>query len=133
MPIPTTPAASFAARRRALLARHEGPALIASGLPRSRNFPANRYPFRATSHFLYFVGASIPGAALLFARGEAVLFAPPPEPGDALWHGPRPSLADLARTLDLAAARPIDDLDDALRSLGQVATLPTQDAESAAA
>jgi Xaa-Pro aminopeptidase len=132
MPLPKTPAAVFAARRRALSARFGGPILLAAGLPRSRNYRANHYPFRATSHFLYLVGESIPGAALLLARGAAELFAPPPEPDDALWHGPRPSFADLQKTLLLDAVRPLDELDRAIEGLGPIATIPTQDTDSTA-
>jgi len=32
------------------------PAILWSGCASSRNFPANIYPFRASSHFLYFAG-----------------------------------------------------------------------------
>lgn len=134
MAISPTPASAFVARRHALAARFDRPALIAAGLPRSRNYRANLYRFRASSHFLYFLGESIPGAALLFAGGEVTLFAPPPEPDDALWHGPRPSFVELRETHALTAVRPLPELDDALRVLGvgTVATLPTQDEKSAA-
>jgi Xaa-Pro aminopeptidase len=132
MPTPRTSASAFAARRRALLDRFHGPALLSAGLPRARNYAANRYPFRAASHFLYFVGEPIAGAAILFAEGEATLFAEPPEPDDALWHGPRPSFAQMRDALSISAVRPLSELDDALRGKGAVATLPTNDAQSAA-
>ncbi|MFT3775776.1 MAG: aminopeptidase P family protein [Minicystis sp.] len=133
MPAPRTPASVFAARRSALIRSFPGPALLAAGLPRSRNYRANRYPFRAASHFLYFIGEHIPGAALLFADGKVTLFAEPPEPDDALWHGPRPSFAELREVLALDAVRPLADLDDAIRNAGGiVATLPTNDAQSCA-
>jgi Xaa-Pro aminopeptidase len=137
MDIPRTPTSAFVARRRALLDRlGGGAALIASGLPSSRNFPANRHPFRATSHFLYFFGASIPNAALLFADGEVTLFAPPPSADDALWHGPEPTLEEQTTARGLDASRPIDALGGAIRATNgagrAVATLPTQDAASAA-
>src|SRR4051812_15110333 len=95
MSLPATSRAAFAARRSALLGRLKGPALLLSGLPRARNFPANLYPHRASSHFLYFVGDASPNAALLFADGGAKLFVEPPDPDDALWHGPRPALSEL--------------------------------------
>ncbi len=129
---PRTPASAFAARRRALLARFPGPALLPAGLPRARNYAANRYPFRAASHFLYFTGVAVPGAALLFAEGKATLFAEPPEPDDALWHGPRPSFAELREALALDAVRPLDELDGVLRALPAAATLPPVDGSSAA-
>jgi Xaa-Pro aminopeptidase len=134
MSTPHTPSAAFVARRQALAARLEHPALIAAGHPRPRNYRANQYRFRASSHFLYFLGESIPGAALLFSGGKTTLFAPPPEPDDALWHGPRPSFAELRELHALDAVRPLPELDEVLRSHGaaQVATLPTEDARSAA-
>src|SRR5215468_10223340 len=107
MPLPETPASAFVARRSALVQRFAGPALLAAGLPRSRNYAANRYPFRAASHFLYFTGEHIAGAALLFAEGKVTLFAEPPEPDDALWHGPRPSFDELRDALALDAVRPL--------------------------
>jgi Xaa-Pro aminopeptidase len=132
MPAPQTSAQALVARRRALLQKFPGPALLAAGAPRSRNYRANVYPFRAQSHFLYFTGAPIPGAALLFAGGETTLFAEPPGPDDALWHGPRPSFAEIKASLALDAVRPLDELDGALGEVGAAATLPTADSHSAA-
>lgn len=125
---------AFAARRGALSERLAGaPVLLAAGLPRPRNYRANLYPFRASSHFLYFAGASIPGAALLLEGGRAALFAPKPEPDDALWHGPQPSFDEIREHYHLDAVRPLGELEGALRALpGPVATLPTEDAKSAA-
>jgi len=133
MSSPRTPASAFVARRRALAARLTSPALIAAGLPLSRNYRANLYPFRAKSHFLYLVGASIPGAALLLADGQATLYVTPEADGDALWHGPQPSMDVLREELAVDAVLPLDKLNVALQKLGgKVATLPTEDAKSAA-
>ncbi|MEP7124580.1 MAG: aminopeptidase P family protein [Byssovorax sp.] len=132
MALPRSKVSAFAARRSALLARLSGPALLAAGQPQARNFRNNTHRFRASSHFLYLLGAAIPGAALLFARGEAQLFAPAPESDDALWHGVQPSFSDLKATHELAAVRPLEELQDAIRDAGgTVATLPTEDAASA--
>ena len=60
-----SPASAFIARRKQLQQRLRSPALFASGFSAPRNFAANRQPFRAESHFLYFVGRAIEGAALL--------------------------------------------------------------------
>ena len=122
---PVTVPAVFAARRERLVARFSSPALFVSGLSRPRNFAGNRYPYRAESHFLYFVGRGIEGAALLVQPGGATLFAPRPDPEAELWSGKLASLADLAADLQLDV-RPIDELP--LREA--VATLPAQDAES---
>jgi Xaa-Pro aminopeptidase len=130
---PVTPVSTFVARRKALHERLEGPALIAAGLPQSRNFPANLYPFRAKSHFLFFVGRHIPGAALLFVEGKTVLFTESPDPEDALWHGPRPALDDLARDLAFEEVRDLATIERALGDVRtKVAMLPPEDAASAA-
>ncbi len=131
MATPKTSASAFAARRAALSARFPGPALLAAGLPRARNYPANRHPFRASSHFLYLVGEPIAGAFLLLAEGKASIFAEPPDADDALWHGPRPSFADLKEALGLDAVRPVGELDGELARLGPTATIPPQDEETA--
>jgi Xaa-Pro aminopeptidase len=123
----------FAARRRLLAAQSPGPVLLAAGAPQARNFPANTYPFRATSHFLYLVGRSIPHAALLLADGTASLFVPPAASDQALWHGPTRSLEDLRDLLAFDAVRFTGDLPTALNEAGgRTATLPPQDAETAA-
>ena len=122
---PVTDPSAFAARRNRLSARFNGPALFVSGLSRPRNFAGNRYPFRAESHFLYFVGRAIEGAALLVGHGTPTLFAPPPDPEAELWAGRQPGLDELARELELEV-RPIDEL----KVPDFLATLPAQDAES---
>lgn len=130
---PRTPLAALRARRLALAERLGGPALIASGSPRARNYRANRYPFRATSHFLYLVGAPLESSYLLLVEGRSVLFTQPPDADDALWHGPRPSLDELALALGLDEARDVASLADALAPLARsLATLPTEDHASTA-
>ncbi len=114
-------------RRRERLA-HEAPgltALIPAGAPSPRNYPANTYPFRASSHFLYFVGLPVAGAAALIHDGRLVLFVDPPGPDDALWHGDAPGPGELADALD-AEVRPLDALGSAIDGL-DVATVPAPD------
>ena len=122
---PVTEASAFAARRTRFFARFSGPALFVSGWSRPRNFAGNRFPFRAESHFLYFVGRSIEGAALLLDSGGATLFAPPPDPEAELWAGRQPGLEELSRELAIEV-RPISEFVPP----ELLATLPAQDAES---
>jgi Xaa-Pro aminopeptidase len=125
-PEPSTTEA-FVARRQRLLSRFTRPVVFAAGHERPRNFPHNLYPFRAESHFLYFVGRALAGAVLQFADGRATLYAPAPDPEEALWTGPRPSLSELGEQLGLDV-RPVDEL-----SAGpEMATLPPQDLDTAA-
>ena len=124
---PVSAPSAFAARRQRLSARFSAPALFVSGLSRPRNFAGNRYPFRAESHFLYFVGRALEGAALLIAPGgKSTLFAPAPDPEAELWAGRQPGLDELSRELAIEV-RPIDELERPEFS----ATLPAQDSESA--
>jgi Xaa-Pro aminopeptidase len=118
---------AFADRRARLAASLKGPALLVAGQSRPRNFQHNRFPFRAESHFLYLVGRSIEGAALLVAPSHApTLFAPPADPEAELWTGPMTTLDDLSKQLGLQV-RPIDEL----RGAAEIASLPPQDLETA--
>ncbi len=122
----SSPAAAFAERRRRLQERLSGPALIVAGLSQPRNFAGNRYPFRASSHFLYLVGQPLEGAALLVEPERVTLYAHPPDPDEALWTGPQAGLDELARQLGIEV-RPIDEL----KPPDGTATLSPQDVESA--
>jgi Xaa-Pro aminopeptidase len=97
-------------RRHRLAAQFPHPVLLWAGRRPSRNFAANTYPFRASSHFLYFAGLPIEGAVIHLDRGNLTLFTADPSPGSALWHGPSPSRDELAQQIGAVAARPLSDL-----------------------
>jgi Xaa-Pro aminopeptidase len=124
--IEPSPPSAFERRRALLSGRIRRPALFVSGLARPRNYAGNRYPFRAESHFLYFVGRPLEGAALLVRPEGAVLYAEPPDPEEALWSGPEPTLDALSRELGLEV-RPLD----GLAVPEGTATLPAQDGDTA--
>lgn len=113
--------------RRGKLAERLGalPALLCAGRAAPRNYPANTYPYRASSHFLYFAGLALEHGALLVEGDTATLFLPPPDPADELWHGPAPSFDRLSEALG-CAVRPLPALEDALRGR-DVATVPCVD------
>ncbi|MGB5631349.1 MAG: aminopeptidase P N-terminal domain-containing protein, partial [Waterburya sp.] len=46
-------------RREKLAKLIEHPVILWSGSPARRNFAANKFPFRASSHFLYFAGIPV--------------------------------------------------------------------------
>jgi len=62
-------------------------------------------PFRQDSTFLYLTGCTIPGAAAILDDDGYTLFVPPHADDDALWHGPVPSLQDIAQRLGATQAR----------------------------
>lgn len=63
--------------------------MLFSGGLISRNYPANVYPYRADSVFMYFFERPEPGSAACFdpADGTVTLFLPERTVADALWHG----------------------------------------------
>jgi len=126
--LPSQGSEVFTARRRRLAARMGPvPAALFAGDLSPRNYPANIYPYRAHSHFLYLTGVHWPGAVLLGEGDEWEIFATPPAPDDALWIGPSPGWEQLAAATGVQAIRPLADLHDALIACGgtaSVATLP---------
>jgi Xaa-Pro aminopeptidase len=112
--IASLPATSLAtvlrSRRRRLAQRIDFPVVLWSGRANSRNFPANKYPFRASSHFLYFAGLPLMQAAIHLDGERLTLFMDDPTSAAALWHGPSPSRADLAARMGADADYPLDAL-----------------------
>jgi len=97
-------------RRTRLARRFAYPILLWSGQPVSRNFPANVYPFRASSHFLYFAGQALPQAAVYLEQEQLTLFMDEPDAGATLWHGQSPSRAEIAAQIGAVAAYPLAEL-----------------------
>ena len=118
-------------RRRSALAARLGPrpALIAAGGARPRNYAANSYPFRASSHFLYLFGIAERDAFGLWDGASWTLYLAPRTSDDALWEGPRPALEDIAAAT-ACAVRPLPEVDAAVRAHAAVATLPAADLET---
>lgn len=75
------------ARRHRLVKQFNTAVLLFAGDRQSRNFRANQYPFRASSHFLYFAGLPLAGAVLFLEGDRQLLFMDFPTADDALWHG----------------------------------------------
>ena len=97
-------------RRQNLAKLVDRPVILWSGDRPSRNFPANKYPFRASSHFLYFAGIPIPNAAIHLHQGKLTLFVDDPHAGSALWHGESPTRETLAQSMGADAAYPLSEL-----------------------
>jgi len=111
-------------RRQKLAQLIDFPVILWAGGSVSRNFPANTFPFRASSHFLYFAGLPIENAAILLSNGKLELFADNPAPSSALWHGEMPSREDIAQQIGAEANFPLAELPS--RALN-AATIAVQD------
>ncbi len=129
-PLSTPLRAAAADRRARLQARLAGrPALVPAGWARPRNYPANSYPFRASSHFLYFLGFPLEGSALWLDGEHTRLIVAPIGPDAALWHGASPGREELAEITGLSVATWAD-LPE-LRAGRAVATVPPLDLAAA--
>ena len=130
MTLPLVPRRAAHEARRARLAARLGnrPALIAAGVPRPRNYAANLYPYRASSHFLYLFGVPLRGAVAIYDGSAFTLYLPPPHPDQALWEGPPPTFDEVSEAVG-CPVRPLDRLPASVRGRA-VATLPAPDVET---
>ncbi|AFZ27355.1 Xaa-Pro aminopeptidase [Cylindrospermum stagnale PCC 7417] len=112
-------------RRQRLASLINFPAILWSGSSNPRNFPANRFPFRASSNFLYFAGFPLPNAVIRLEAGKLELFMDDPQPGSALWHGEMPKREEIAQKIGADAARPMAELESWVEN---AATIAVQDA-----
>ncbi|WP_375510362.1 aminopeptidase P family protein [uncultured Nostoc sp.] len=112
-------------RRQQLANLIDFPVILWSGSNSSRNFPANPFPFRASSHFLYFAGLPLSNAAIRLEAGKLELFIDDPSPSSALWHGEMPKGQEIAQKIGADVARPMAELESWVED---AATLAVQDA-----
>lgn len=97
-------------RRQQLAQRFPHPVVFWSGTTAARNFPANGYPFRSNSHFIYFAGYPLENAAIRLEDGTLELYLDDPSPSSALWHGPEPSRQEIATAIGAHQSFPMAEL-----------------------
>lgn len=97
------------------------PVLLWSGKAPSKNFRANHYPFRASSHFLYFAGLPLQNAAIRLENGNLDLFMDNPHPDSTLWHGETPLREDIALQIGADNAYPMKALKDKIEGVASIA------------
>ncbi len=97
-------------RRKRLAELTETPAILWSGGYISRNFPANTFPFRASSHFLYFAGLPLVNAAIRLEAGKLELFMDDAPPEASLWHGEELTRSQIATIIGADRAYPLTEL-----------------------
>jgi Xaa-Pro aminopeptidase len=112
---------SFVLRRDALLNALGRPLVLFSGSALSRNYPANTFPFRADSNFLYFFDRPEPGSAALFDPGDktVTLFLPERSMDDALWHGELESFESVKARQSVHAVLPVEGLERQLEAIAK--------------
>ncbi|MEG4110984.1 MULTISPECIES: aminopeptidase P family protein [unclassified Microcoleus] len=86
------------------------PVILWSGRSIPRNYPALTYPFRASSHFLYFAGLPLENAAIRLESGKLELFLDDAPASSTLWHGEMPKRAEIAELIGADAAFPMAEL-----------------------
>jgi Xaa-Pro aminopeptidase len=111
-------------RRQKLASLIDFPTILWSGRSISRNYPALKFPFRASSHFLYFAGLPLENAVIRLESGKLELFLDDALPSSTLWHGEMPKRAEIAELIGADAAFPMAELK--LRS-ANAATIAAQD------
>ncbi len=111
-------------RRQKLAKLIDFPVILWSGKSMARNFAANTFPFRASSHFLYFAGLNLENAAIRLENGVLELFMDEPPSNNTLWHGETPKREEIAETIGADFAYPFAKL---RLSTYKAATLPLQD------
>jgi len=112
---------SLRQRRQKLAQLFKHPVVLWSGSSCSRNFRSNTFPFRASSHFLYFAGLPLEQAAIRMEAGSLELFMDEGTPSSALWHGETPKRKDLAEAIGADADFPLLDLSKRIQDAATIA------------
>ena len=111
-------------RRDKLAQSIDCPVVLWSGTSLSRNFSANKFPFRASSHFLYFAGLPLTDAVIRLEAGRLELYLDNPPPSATLWHGETPQREEIGAIIGADAAYPLAELS---RKVKDAATVAVQD------
>jgi Xaa-Pro aminopeptidase len=87
--------------------------------PSPINYPANVYPFRQDSTFLYYIGMDQFELAVLLDldEGREILFGNEPGLDDIVWTGPKMSLKEQAQGAGLYEIVPLDRLEEHLTEI----------------
>ncbi|MEM8720474.1 MAG: aminopeptidase P family protein [Cyanobacteria bacterium P01_G01_bin.39] len=84
--------------------------ILWSGDYSPRNFLANKLPFRASSHFLYFAGIPLANAVIRLDGGELELFMDDSPPEATLWHGSMPGRSEIGAIIGADRVYPLEEL-----------------------
>ena len=120
---------NYADRRKRFLSELDGPVLLMAGGVLSRNYPANGFPFRADSTFLYFFERPEAGSAAIFepTNGTVTLFLPERTVADTLWHGALESFDAVKARQNVDAVLPVEQLEAHAGKYGKLRSLAVAD------
>ena len=110
-------------RRDKLAKLIQHPVILWSGSRLGRNFAANQFPFRSSSHFLYFAGLPLPNAAIYLKDSRLELYLDDPPPSATLWHGETPTKEEIGEIIGADGVYPLADLS----KIKNAATIGVQD------
>ncbi len=98
-----------------------GVVLLMGNSLQPRPYPANTYPFRQSSHFMYYAGLADPDLVVLIHMDSEreVLFGNPVSMDDIIWSGELPGLEERAASVGLTEAVPLPRLVDVMTELGR--------------
>jgi Xaa-Pro aminopeptidase len=127
-------------RRRELLRKHikSGLVIFLGNEESPMNYPANTYPFRQDSSFLYFFGLDTPSlaAAIDIDAGAEILFGDDITLEDVIWMGYLPTVRERARTAGVMRTAPLSRLEElvglAVKRKRKIHYLPPYRPETAA-
>ncbi len=114
---------TYVARRKGLKNQvASGLILFLSNGESPMNYPANTYPFRQESSFLYFFGldSSDLAAVLDIEENRETIFGGDIGIDDIIWMGPQPSLRERSRKIGISDTQPFDKLESILRTALQL-------------
>ncbi len=100
---------TYVERRKKLISLvKEGIILLLGNKESSLNYPANCYPFRQDSSFLYFVGLNLPDLAVIISinDGQVTLYGDDVDINDVIWMGSQPSINELASMSGIEKTKP---------------------------
>lgn len=106
----TSLAITLRQRRQRLAKLIDFPAILWSGGQIPRNFAANPFPFRASSHFLYFAGIPLENAAIRLQGTSLELFIDQAAASSKLWHGETPTREEIAQEIGADAVFNLSEL-----------------------
>ena len=106
--------------RRKILTEHlpSGLSLFMGNHESPMNYPANTYPFRQDSTFMYYFGLDLPGMAVVIDKenNQEIAFGDELTLEDKIWMGPFTSLQERCEALGITDVRPYKELGHVLKT-----------------